>query len=321
MIVGGAGYIGGYLTDLLSFKQQKGEFPTLQYNVLVYDSLVYEDRFLKQVHFKRGDIRDYPRLKKTIEDFKPDCIIWLAALVGDGACQVDTEKTKDINFNTVKWLTENYDGKVVFTSTCSVYGENPELIDERSDVNPLSCYAETKYMAEQEILRKCEDCLVFRLGTLFGMGDYHSRLRLDLVANILTLKAVKNEKLSVFGGEQWRPLLHVRDVSNAIFRGLFSDISGLYNLHYKNFTIRNLAEEILQVGNPSGEIEYQEMPFEDQRNYRVCSDKFRELGWHPFYSLERGIGSLSRVLREGRIVDTTDSVYSNARFIKETEDV
>ena len=153
------------------------------------------------------------------------------------------------------------------------------------------------------------------------MGDYHSRLRLDLVANILTLKAVKNEKLSVFGGEQWRPLLHVRDVSNAIFRGLFSDISGLYNLHYKNFTIRNLAEEILQVVNPSGEIEYQEMPFEDQRNYRVCSDKFRELGWHPFYSLERGIGSLSRVLREGRIVDTTDSVYSNARFIKETEDV
>ena len=69
MIVGGAGYIGGYLTDLLSFKQQKAEFPTLQYNVLVY-----EDRFLKQVHFKRGDIRDYPRLKKTIEDFKPDCI-------------------------------------------------------------------------------------------------------------------------------------------------------------------------------------------------------------------------------------------------------
>ena len=104
MIVGGAGYIGGYLTDLLSFKQQKGEFPTLQYNVLVYDSLVYEDRFLKQVHFKRGDIRDYPTLKKTIDDFKPDCIIWLAALVGDGACQVDTEKTKDIRTFNVGWF-------------------------------------------------------------------------------------------------------------------------------------------------------------------------------------------------------------------------
>ena len=135
MIVGGAGYIGGYLTDYLNATAK---------HVLVYDKLVYENRYLKDVPFVFGDISDTDKLGRTIEEWQPDVIVWLAALVGDGACQVDPALTNKVNYESVKWLTDNYDGKIVFTSTCSVYGVNDEIITEQAATNPLSVYASTK---------------------------------------------------------------------------------------------------------------------------------------------------------------------------------
>jgi nucleoside-diphosphate-sugar epimerase len=312
MIVGGAGYIGGYLADYLNATNN---------SVLVYDNLVYENRYLKNVPFKHGDVRDSDSLKAAISEWQPDTIVWLAALVGDGACQVNPELTSEVNYESVKWICDNYDGKIVFTSTCSVYGMNDDLITEEAKTNPLSVYASTKLMAEQYLIENKEDCLVFRLGTLFGLGDRHSRLRLDLVANILTLKAVRGESLSVFGGEQWRPLLHVKDVARAITHGISKDISGLYNLHHKNFTIKELAEKIMQEVDKDGIINYEEMPFEDLRNYRVSSESYRSTGWYPRFNLESGIKELAAILSEGRIKDTSDSVYSNERFLKELSNV
>jgi nucleoside-diphosphate-sugar epimerase len=124
LVVGGCGYIGGFLTDLLTNQA---------YDVTVYDSLLYETRYLKNVNFIRGDIRDTEKLEKIIHDY--DTVVWLAALVGDGACAVDLELTKRINFDAVKWLVDNFKGKIVFTSTCSVYGANNDLIDETATPN------------------------------------------------------------------------------------------------------------------------------------------------------------------------------------------
>lgn len=309
MIVGGAGYIGGYLTDYLN---------TIGKQMLVYDKLVYENRYLKDVPFVLGDITDTDKLGRTIEEWEPDVVVWLAALVGDGACQVDPALTKKVNFDSVKWLTDNYDGKIVFTSTCSVYGINDEIITEKDETNPLSVYASTKLEAEQYLLKNSDNCLIFRLGTLFGISDRHSRLRLDLVANILTLKAVRGEALSVFGGEQWRPLLHVKDVARAINHGIRNEITGLYNLHSDNYTIKELAEKIVEVVNPEATINYEDMPFEDLRNYKVSSTSYRNKGWYPSLTIEEGINELASILKDGRIKDTSDSVYSNARYIKES---
>jgi len=303
LIVGGAGYIGGYLTDL---------FLDSGYNVTVYDNLTYESRYMKEVNFIYGDIRDTTRLEGLIHDF--DIVVWLAAIVGDGACAVDVNLTHEINYETVKWLVDQYKGKIVFTSTCSVYGINHEIIDEETTPNPLSAYAETKLKAEQYIIAHAEDYLIFRLGTLFGTGDKFSRLRLDLVANILSMKAVQGEKLSVFGGEQWRPLLHVRDVSNAIKFGLEHELSGLFNLSCGNYTINDIAEKIKESINDI-EINYTEMSFEDQRNYRVNCDKFNQYGWTPQFSLKDGIEEIIWVIGNKRIVDTTDIVYSNAAYV------
>jgi len=305
LIVGGCGYVGGYLTDYLTITG---------YDVTVYDNLMYESRFLKDVKFIYGDIRDLNKLNRIIHDY--DVVVWLAALVGDGACAINPQLTELINYGCTKWIVDNYNGKIIFMSTCSVYGINDQLIDESAEPNPLSVYAETKVKSEQYIIENSNNYLIFRLGTLFGLGDQFSRLRLDLVTNILTLKATNGQPLTVFGGEQWRPLLHVKDVSTAIDYCLDNNIIGLYNLAYKNYTIKEMAEVIQDVV-PGSELMCTDMKFEDLRNYRVKTDKFDATGWSPIYDLEYGINEIHKTIKEGRIVDPSDPVYSNAVYLKE----
>lgn len=303
LIVGGAGYIGGYMTDILRSAT----------NVTVYDNLMYETRYLKDVDFIRGDCRDFKKLKSIINYF--DVVIWLAAVVGDGACAANPFIAKDVNENTVRWLSENFKGKIIFTSTCSVYGANNQLIDEETGPNPLSVYAETKLAAEKWIQSNSDNFVIFRLGTLFGMGDDHSRIRLDLVVNILTLKAIQKKPLTVFGGNQWRPLLHVRDVTGAVLHVLEHDIKGLYNLSQCNLTIKDIALEIQSLIPCT--IEYSDIPFEDQRNYRVSNQKIVDTGWEPDYNLKIGIGVIGNTILENRIVNVDDPIYHNASYLKD----
>lgn len=304
LIVGGCGYIGGYLTDHLISQG---------YQVTVYDSLLYETRYLKKVKFIRGDIRDKEKLKPLLDS--TDIVVWLAALVGDGACAVDVGMTRAINVEPVMWLVDNFKGKIVFTSTCSVYGVNNDLIDETATPNPLSAYAVTKLEAEQYIINNHPNHLIFRLGTLYGLGDVHSRLRLDLVVNVLVKKAIEGEKLSVFGGEQWRPLLHVRDVSHAVAFGLQNGVTGMYNLSEVNVKICDIAQSIKEVIT-TAEVEYISMAFQDLRNYKVSGDKFYAKGWKPSLHIKDGIRELKNVFEEKRIKELNDWTYSNAHFVK-----
>jgi nucleoside-diphosphate-sugar epimerase len=209
---------------------------------------------------------------------------------------------------------DNYEGKIVFTSTCSIYGVNNDLIDEEAIPNPISVYADTKLAAERYIVKNAKDYLVFRLGTLFGTGDKLSRIRLDLVSNILTRKAALGEPLTVFGGDQWRPLLHVKDVSTAIFHGIINDINGLFNLSYVNYRIKDIAEDIKKL-IPGTEIIYQEMPFEDLRNYRVKNDKYVNTGWKPVYVIADGIEEIKMIINENRIKNLDNPIYSNAGYL------
>ena len=305
LIVGGAGYLGGFMTDLFQKDQN--------YQVTVYDKLLYETRYLKKVNFIFGDVLDTKKLKKIINNY--DVIVWLAAIVGDGACAINPEYTNQINFESVKWLVDNYKKKIIFTSTCSVYGVNHKLISEDAIPNPLSVYATTKLKAEQYIIKHAQDYTIFRLGMLYGLSDEHSRLRLDLVANILTLKAVQGEKLSVFGGEQWRPLLHVRDVSYATKYVLENNINGLYNLSECNVIIADLAKTISKH-IPNAKIECNDMKFEDLRNYRVTNKKIFGTGWRPKENLDNGIEEMIKIFSEGRIKNFHDPIYSNVDFLK-----
>lgn len=317
LIVGGAGYIGGHLSDILSH---------IHGSVIVYDNLLFEDRYLKPLgrtsKFINGDIRDREKLKAIITEYKPSHIIWLAAMVGDGACQVNPALTKELNEESVKWLVDsNFPAKIVFTSTCSVYGANHKKdLTEDETPNPLSIYAETKLNAEQYILKHRPDSVVFRLGTLYGVGDAHSRLRFDLVANVLTLKACLNEDITVFGGEQWRPMLHVRDVTSAIEFAIETNISGLYNLSDANYQISELASTILRhVPQSKSKVTLTDMKFEDLRNYHVSNKKIMDTGWIPGWYLFDGIETLAKIILEKRIKNPKDSIYSNEQHMKVLE--
>jgi nucleoside-diphosphate-sugar epimerase len=306
LVVGGAGYIGGYLTDLLA---DNG------YLVTVYDNLMYETRFLKPVSFVKGDIRDFKKLSELLPQY--DVVIWLAAIVGDGACTVDPKLTQEVNSDTVKWLVQNYKGKIIFMSTCSVYGMNNDLLDEESPTNPLSTYALTKLDAEQYIVNNYDNYLIYRLGTLFGMGDNFSRIRLDLVTNVLAYKATVGEPLTVFGGEQWRPLLHVRDVATAVLHGLRHNTKGLFNLSNHNYTIRDIAVSVGMIIKNT-QVTYTELPFEDLRNYKVKNEKIKLTGWRPLHTIRDGIFEMHNVIAGGRIVDANDPIYHNHNYLKTT---
>ena len=302
LVVGGAGYVGGGIVDTLSKKNE----------ITVYDSLIYESAFRKDVNFIYGDIRDYKKINSILNNF--DAVVWLAALVGDGACSINPTLTHEINSETVKNLVKNFNGKIIFLSTCSVYGAQEGVLDENSEVNPLSEYASSKLIAEKYLEES--DAIIFRLGTLFGISDQFSRIRLDLVVNILTTKALVDKKMSVFGGDQWRPLLHVKDVANAIEHVISSDTKGIFNLHYKNFKIIEIAEKIKEK-IPDVSIETTPLPFQDARNYQVSSDKLkRETGFEASIELTQGIEEMYNLISSNRIKDINDPRYSNQNFLQ-----
>ena len=302
LVVGGAGYVGGGIVDKLKEN----------HNVTVFDSLIYEESYRKDVNFVYGDIRDKDKLLSVLN--KNDAVIWLAALVGDGACSINPELTFEINSESVKFLAENFKKRIVFLSTCSVYGAQDGILDETSSINPLSEYASSKVKAEEYLQNS--DAIIFRLGTLFGISDEFSRIRLDLVVNILVTKALTEGKLTVFGGEQWRPLLHVNDVANAINHTLEDEVTGTFNLHYKNFKIIDIANEIIQQV-PSAIIETTPMKFQDARNYQVSSEKlFNTTGFKAEVDLLTGIKEVFELISNKRVKDVNHIRYSNQNYLK-----
>jgi len=303
LIVGGAGYIGGALTDILTKSD---------HNIIVYDMLLYEESYRKKIPFVYGDIRDYDKLKGHLD--WADVVVWLAALVGDPACALSKSLTKEINNDPVRFLSTNYNGKIIYMSSCSVYGTGEDILTEKSKLNPLSLYAESKIEDEKTLANSNTIC--FRLGTIYGISDKFSRIRFDLVVNTLVMRAIFHNKVVVFGGKQYRPLLHVRDVAKAIVMVLDKEDTGIYNLQHSNLTINDIARKI-KDNYPSLEIESTDIMFQDNRNYRVSSEKARtKLGFNPTLTLDDAIIELKELLENGRVKNTFLKRFSNYLYLK-----
>lgn len=301
LVVGGAGYIGGAVTELLIAER-------IPFSV--YDSLVYEPHYLKKVDFLRGDVRDTAKLKPLLAGYSH--VVWLAAIVGDGACEVNPELTLKVNQSSVQWLAENYHGRIIFTSTCSVYGQFDAEVDEQAPVQPLSLYAKTKLAAEGFLT--AENSLIFRLGTAFGVSDTYSRPRMDLVVNYMTANALTKGELSVFGGTQWRPLIHVKDIAQAIVYNLERPVRGVYNLAAQNLQIKDLAGIVSQM--TGCRVKHTEQKFQDQRNYHVSTKKaLRDEIFNPnaMRTVQDGVRDITELVEMGRIKQTENDVYFNVR--------
>lgn len=303
LITGGAGYVGGGVIDLLS---------GLGHELLVYDVLLYEESYRKNVPFVYGDIRDTAKLQPFLD--WADVVIWLAALVGDPACSLNEALTLAINQDSVQYLRDHFKGRVIFMSTCSVYGAGEGILAETSSLNPLSLYARTKLACER--ILEGGNALIFRLGTLYGLSDEFSRVRFDLVLNTLVMRAILHGKISVFGGNQFRPMLHVRDVARGVLAGLNSKACGIFNLSCENTTIADMAG-LVKKHFQHIEVEYTDIRSQDQRNYRVSWDKAKgTIGFLPHLTMEEGITELKEVLLTGRIKNSFLKRYSNYLYLK-----
>ena len=305
LVVGGSGYIGGLTCDYL---KRDG------FDVTVYDNLLYENRFLKEVNFINGDVRDTEKLYEVSKDF--DVIVLMSALVGDPACSVDHKLTEEINFKAIKNFCEvvSPNKHLIFMSTCSVYGAQDGLLNEESGTNPLSSYASTKLASEKYILEK--NGTIFRLGTVFGLGDTYSRLRMDLVVNVLTMKAIKDGEITINGGEQWRPIIAVRDIAEYVTEACKMKYSGIFVLSKENVIIKELGERIVDV-IPDTKINYTEISFQDARNYKVDNSKSLDVfKYKAKVTVEEEVLRMVKMFKEGRVMDPEDKVYHNGAFLK-----
>lgn len=310
LVTGGAGYIGDAVVEFLL---------GYHYDVVVLDDLIYGGTYMRDVEFIRADITDFDKMREVFENGEFDSVVHLAALVGDGACAIDPRRTSEVNLRATENLVRlcnEFNTRFVFASTCSVYGANNDVLDEFSKTNPLSVYAQTKLAAEHIIVSESRNYTIFRLGTLFGMSTDHARIRCDLVANILTYRAARGETLEVHGGEQWRPLLHVKDAARAFALAAVGQFHcGLFVLSYKNYTIIELAEEIVKtVGN--GDIKSTPRAFEDLRNYKVDNLTALLAGFEPQYTVQDGVREMHEVLKSGRISDIWSPEFHNAQYMR-----
>jgi nucleoside-diphosphate-sugar epimerase len=305
LVVGGAGYVGGAVTDALLAKNVPFS---------VYDALLYEERYLKPVDFIFGDVRDTKKLATILPNYTH--VIWLAAIVGDGACALNPEATVEINELAIKWLTENFNGRIVFTSTCSVYGSNDKDVTEEDAPRPLSLYAVTKVNAEKYLLQK--NSFILRLGTAFGISDTYSRPRLDLLVNTLTSNAITKGHIMIFGGNQSRPNIHVKDIADLAVAGLDSPLKGIYNAATENFTVDEIGKMVVSL--TGCELRYANQLKEDKRDYRVSFEKATAAGVLKLptkYTVEYGIKEFIELMKSGRIKNDKDSRYSNVKYLSQ----
>jgi nucleoside-diphosphate-sugar epimerase len=296
--------------------------------VRVLDSLIYGD-------YSLHDVLDHPQLEVRVGDCRKlqdlvaavkntEAIVHLAAIVGDPACEVDRQTSREINYAATRMLIEvakgNGNCRLVFSSSCSVYGATDLLMDEYSNVLPISLYAETKVDSEEALLEARSDTfhpIILRLATVFGLSY---RTRFDLIVNLLTAKAYSEGTITIFNGTQWRPFIHVQDVANGIYQVLTAPldvVSGeTYNLgdSRMNFTLGELAEKVL-AEFPETRAEYIENS--DRRNYRVSFEKIHnQIGFEYKWTIEDGIREIRRAFESKLIGDYRDARYSNLQFLK-----
>jgi nucleoside-diphosphate-sugar epimerase len=253
-----------------------------------------------------------------------ECIVHLAAIVGDPACEQDRGSALETNYAATRMLIEIAKGhgvsRFLFASSCSVYGATDVEMDENAAVQPISLYGQTKVDSERALLAARSDTFhptILRFATVFGLGY---RPRFDLVVNLLTAKARQDGVITVYNGRQWRPFIHVRDLVEAAVGVLEAPVrlvSGeIFNVGDTrlNHTLTEVAD-VIRGAFPGVRVE--SIDNSDRRNYRVNFDKLlSRTGFRARYTLRDGVEELKRAFDDRLITDYTDLRFHNQRYLK-----
>ena len=292
LVTGGAGYLGSIMVP---------ELLKLGHKVTVVDTFMFGQTSLSEVCFMdnfnvvKGDIRNKSFLKKLVKD--KDIIIPLAALVGAPLCNRDEIGTFTINRDAIQTLSDvlSKEQRVLMPITNSGYGVGQDGIycTEETPLNPISTYGKTKVEAEEIILER-ENSISFRLATVFGMSP---RMRLDLLVNDFTYRAVNDGFIVIFEGHFKRNYIHIRDVARAFIHGIenFDKMKGnAFNIGLSDANLSKLELcDIIKKQIPNFTIMEAEIGKDpDQRNYIVSNEKIEATGFEPKFSLDMGIKEL-----------------------------
>jgi nucleoside-diphosphate-sugar epimerase len=323
LVTGGAGYVGCVLVPKLL---------AAGHQVVVYDLMLFGSAGLPQhpkLEVVEGDIRDGVRWATALKGV--DAVIHLACISNDPSFELDAGLSKSINYDCfepmVAACVRQGVRRFVYASTSSVYGvsDAPEVTEEHPLV-PLTDYNKYKGMCEPILARfqsPAFTTVTIRPATVCG---YSPRLRLDLTVNILTNHAINKGVITVLGGSQKRPNIHVDDIAELYVKLLeYPDrmIAGeTFNAGYQNHTVTDLAQMVKKVveeeflGRPP--ITITTSPTNDIRSYHVCSRKIAEkLGWTPQRTVEDAVRDLCRAFKAGKIPNSlTDDQYINVRTVK-----
>ena len=323
-VTGGAGYCGSRLVPQLLARG---------YKVSVYDMMYFGDHFLPKRHPQlqliEGDIRDAAKLAAAVAGH--DAFVSLACISNDASFELDERLSTSINYDAFEpMVLAAKDAGVkrfIYASSSSVYGVSDQAdVTEEHPLVPLTLYNKYKGKCEPLLTKHTHERFVgvtFRPATVCG---YAPRQRLDLSVNILTNHAVNNNKITVFGGSQLRPNLHIQDYVDAVELFLTAPDEKIrdevFNVGYQNLSIMEIADLVSRVVHEEfpqrDRIEIVTTPTDDIRSYHINSDKIRRtLGFRPRHTIADAVRELCGAFREGRLPNSMhDDQYFNVRRLK-----
>ncbi len=322
-ITGGAGYVGSRLVPILI---NEG------YEVTVYDIMYFGNKFLpksKQLNLIDGDIRDTAKLEKAC--LNHDIFINLACISNDSSFELDEKLSTSINLTAFEpmVLAAKKSGvkRFIYASTSSVYGVS-KLKDVKEDhpLVPLTLYNKYKGMCEPILFKhtnKNFEAVIFRPATVCG---YAPRQRFDLSVNILTNHAINKRKITVFGGDQLRPNLHILDYCDVVKLLMNAEThkiqNQVFNVGYQNMSIKEISlivKKVVEEEFPDlGEIPIETTKSDDNRSYHINSDKIKmALGFEPKRSIEESVRELCNYFKKNTFKNTfEDDFYFNVKRLK-----
>lgn len=324
-VTGGTGYVGSLLVPQLL---------DIGYKVTVYDTMYFGDNFLPKGNpnlvLVKGDIRDTARLAGALKN--SEVVISLGCISNDASFELDEKLSTSINLDAFEpmVIAAKRVGvkRFIYASSSSVYGvsDSPDVTEDHPLV-PLTLYNKYKGMCEPLLFKHQSPdftCVTIRPATLCG---YAPRQRLDLSVNILTNHAINKNMITVFGGTQKRPNLHIQDMVD-LYKLLLSvpdeKIAGqTFNAGFQNMSIMEIAQtakRIVEEMYPAkGNIPIVTTTTDDNRSYHVNSDKIqRVLGFKPKLTVEDAIRDLCVAFKAGKLPNSLDDTfYFNVRRLKE----
>ena len=315
LITGGGGYLGSILSKKLLEKN---------YEVRVIDQLWYGKEPLNdclsndKFELVQEDIRNLTATVKAMKNV--DAVIHLASIVGMPASSIEPRTSEEINYLATKNIAElcQLHGieTYIFASSCSVYGSQPnQMITEKSEIKPLDYYAKAKFLSERAIGWLNRAPTILRFGTLFGFSP---RMRFDLVINLFIAQAIKEGKITVHGGEQFRPFLHVSDAADSIIFSLEHNLDGKFNVISENMTILDAAKRISKLSGCEIEVS---QDIKDERNYQVSAEKIKQFGFSASHNIEYAFEEIKKAIESGDIEDYKQKHHSNYDFLYSSKEM